>query len=182
MRYLKTALAMAVAAVSAWVAMAYAAAGLAVGSIAPEFTIPAALGGKDIRFTLSEALKQGPVVVYFYPKSFTRVCTDEAQLFADATEEFAALGARVIGISADSIETQRDFSSLECRDKFAVGADPDLKVIKAYAAQYPAMPVAPRISYVIAPDGKVIAAFESGEAEKHISTALDAVKAFRAKG
>jgi peroxiredoxin len=181
MRYLKAVVAALAAAVMAWVAMAYAAAGLTVGSAAPDFTVPAALGGKDIRFSLSEALKQGPVVVYFYPKSFTRVCTDEARLFADATEDFAALGARVIGISADTIETQREFSSLECRDRFAVAADGDLKVIKAYAAQLPAVPMARRISYVITPDGKILSSFESGEAEKHVATALAAVKAWRAR-
>jgi len=83
-------------------------------------------------FTLSEALKRGPVVVYFYPKSFTSVCTEEAHLFAEAMSEFEALGSSVIGISTDTIETQREFSRMECRDKFPVAGDPDGNVVKAY--------------------------------------------------
>ena len=101
---------------------------------APDFTLQAALGGKDISFSLSQALKRGPVVVFFYPKSFTSVCTQEAHLFAEAMDEFEKHGASVIGISADNIETQRQFSASECRDRFPVAADSDMKVIKAYGA------------------------------------------------
>ena len=51
---------------------------LPAGTYAPAFSTKAAQGGEDLTFTLSEALKKGPVVVYFYPKSFTSVCTEEA--------------------------------------------------------------------------------------------------------
>src|SRR5688572_33341147 len=78
---------------------------LAVGTIAPAFSTKAAQGGADRTFTLSDALKKGPVVVYFYPKSFTSVCTEEANLFAEAMPEFERLGSSVIGISTDTIET-----------------------------------------------------------------------------
>src|SRR5262245_9029407 len=91
---------------------------LRVGAIAPAFSVPAALGGSDTTFTLSEALKKCPAIVYFYPKSFTSVCTEEANLFAEAMLEFEALGASVIGISTDTIATQREFSRMGCRDKF----------------------------------------------------------------
>jgi peroxiredoxin len=70
--------------------------------------------------------------VYFYPKSFTSVCTEEAHLFAEAMPEFETLGSSVIGISADTIETQREFSRTACRDKFPVAADPQGKIVKAY--------------------------------------------------
>jgi thioredoxin-dependent peroxiredoxin len=86
-----------------------------------DFTVDAALGGKEFKFSLAEALKKGPVVLYFYPKSFTSVCTVEAHEFAENTENFAAAGASVIGLSGDKIEVQRDFSTKECRDKFPVG-------------------------------------------------------------
>jgi hypothetical protein len=90
----------------------------------PDFTVDAALGGREFKFSLAEALEKGPVVLYFYPKSFTSVCTVEAHEFAENIENFAAAGASVIGLSGDKIEVQRDFSTKECRDKFPVGADP----------------------------------------------------------
>ena len=70
------------------------------------------------------------------------------------------MGASVIGVSSDKIATQREFSTKECRDKFPVLADPDFKVINAYDAAF-TVPVAGamfanRISYVIAPDGKIL--------------------------
>src|SRR3954453_4855752 len=112
-----------------------AAAALKPGDAAPDFTTEAAIGGKEFRFSLADALKKGPVVLYFYPKSFTQGCTVEAHLFAEATPRFAALGATVVGISHDDIATQKKFSTEECRDKFAVGADPDSKIIRSYDAK-----------------------------------------------
>jgi peroxiredoxin Q/BCP len=158
-------------------------AALKPGDAAPDFTVEAALGGKEFTFSLTEALKKGPVVLYFYPKSFTSVCTLEAHDFAENIENFAAAGASVIGISGDKIEVQRDFSAKECRDKFPVGADPSFSVIKAYDAAF-TIPVAGavfanRISYVISPDGKILYASSDSHAEKHIENTLAAVKKWR---
>src|ERR1700730_9375889 len=111
-------------------------AALKPGDAAPDFTVDAALGGKEFKFSLAEALKKGQVVLYFYPKSFTSVCTVEAYEFAENSENFAAAGASVIGLSGDKIEVQRDFSTKECRDKFPDGADPSFSVIKAYDAAF----------------------------------------------
>lgn len=160
-----------------------AAAALKPGAPAPDFTVQAAQGGKDFDFALADALKKGPVVLYFYPKSFTSVCTVEAHEFAEAMEEFAAMGASVIGVSGDKIETQREFSTKECRDKFPVGADPDFKVIKAYDAAF-SVPVAgpmfaSRISYVISPEGRILSTVEDSGAHKHIENALAVVKKWR---
>lgn len=160
-----------------------AVAALKVGDAAPDFTIEAAQGGKDFRFSLAEALKKGPVVLYFYPKSFTSVCTAEAHEFAEAMAQFAAMGASVIGVSGDRIETQREFSTTACRDKFPVGADPDFKVIKAYDAAF-SVPVAgplfaSRISYVISPAGTILSALSDSGAEPHIKNALAVVKKWR---
>ena len=58
-------------------------AALKPGDAAPDFTVDAALGGEEFKFSLAEALKKGPVVLYFYPKSFTSVCTVEAHEFAE---------------------------------------------------------------------------------------------------
>jgi peroxiredoxin len=158
-------------------------AALKPGDAAPDFTVDAALGGKEFKFSLAEALKKGPVVLYFYPKSFTSVCTAEAHEFAENIENFAAAGASVIGLSGDKIEVQRDFSSKECRDKFPVGADPSFSVIKAYDAAFNIPLVgaafANRISYVISPEGKILYAYADSNAEKHIETSLAAVKKWR---
>jgi len=152
---------------------------------APDFTLQAALGGKDMSFSLSQALKKGPVVVFFYPKSFTSVCTEEAHLFAEAMDEFEKNGASVIGISADNIETQRQFSASECRDRFPVAADPEMKVIKAYNVTFgglgAVLPFSDRVSFVIAPDGRILSRVKSGDASPHVEKSLEAVKAFAAK-
>ncbi len=109
-----------------------ASAALKPGVAAPAFTVEAAQGGKTFTFALADALKKGPVVLYFYPQSFTSTCTIEAHDFADAMPQFAAAGASVIGLSGDGIDTQREFSSKECRDTFPVGADSGLAVAKSY--------------------------------------------------
>lgn len=175
-RFLPALLAAALAAFSAT-----ASAALKPGDAAPDFTTEAAKGGKEFKFSLADALKTGPVVLYFYPKSFTQGCTVEAHLFAEATEKFAALGATVVGISHDDIATQKKFSTEECRDKFAVGADPDSKIIKSYDAKLTALPMSDRISYVISPEGKVIYEFASMDPSNHVANTMKAVEDWRAK-
>lgn len=154
-------------------------AALKPGDGAPDFTVQAARGGAEFKFALADALKKGPVVLYFYPKSFTKVCTVEAHEFAENIENFAAAGASVIGLSADPIDVQREFSAKECRDKFPVGADPDLSVIHAYDAAFTNRPLAMRISYVISPEGRIISSYTDPEASKHIENALAAVRKWR---
>ncbi|ACK52037.1 alkyl hydroperoxide reductase/ Thiol specific antioxidant/ Mal allergen [Methylocella silvestris BL2] len=159
-------------------------AALKAGDSAPGFTAKAAVGGKDFTFSLFEALGKGPVVLYFYPKSFTRGCTIEAHDFAEAAESFAEAGATLIGMSKDTIETQRKFSTEECRDKFPVAADPDLAVIRSYDAVRTAPTasgetVSDRISYVIDPDGKIIYAYSDSAPEKHIENTLAVVRKWR---
>lgn len=74
------------------------------GAAAPDFTTQASLGGKTYTYSLADALKQGPVVLYFYPAAFTKGCTIEAHAFADAVDRYKAYGATVIGVSADKID------------------------------------------------------------------------------
>ncbi len=160
-----------------------ASAELKAGDVAPDFTVQAAQGGKEFKFSLAEALKKGPVVLYFYPKSFTNICTFEAHEFADNIENFKGAGATVIGISVDKIEVQREFSAKECRDKFPVGADPSLSVTKAYDAVFK-IPLsgeafADRISYVISPEGKILYSYADANAEKHIKNTLAVVRKWR---
>ena len=160
-------------------------AALASGAAAPTFSIEAAQGGRTFAFDLAAALKKGPVVVYFYPKSFTSVCTVEAHDFAEAMPQFAALGAGVIGLSADSIATQREFSAKECRDTFPVGADPKLAVARLYdvalAVPGTAFGFAERVSFVVAPDGTILSTLKDRDAAPHIRNALDVLRGWRAK-
>src|ERR1700712_4176035 len=90
-----------------------AVAALKPGSKAPEFSAQASLGGVVSTFDLDQMLKQGPVVLYFYPAAFTKGCTIEAHLFAEAIDKYKALGATVIGVSGDNIATLDKFSVSE---------------------------------------------------------------------
>jgi peroxiredoxin len=159
-------------------------AALKPGDAAPDFTAQAAVGGNDFTFTLADALKHGPVVLYFYPKSFTRGCTIEAHEFAEAASNFEAAGATLIGMSKDTIETQRKFSKEECRDKFAVAADPDASIIRNYDALRAAPNAAgefyaDRISYVIGSDGKIVYSYTDSKPDKHIENTLEVVKSLQ---
>lgn len=157
-------------------------AALQPGADAPMFEAPAALGGEPFEFSLADALADGPVVLYFYPKAFTKGCTIEAHLFAEATDEFASLGATVIGMSADDIDTLKRFSTEACRDRFAVGADPKLDITKAYDARMlGVMPVSSRVSYVISPEGKILSALSESKPEPHISQALEVLRRWKAE-
>ncbi len=157
-------------------AMAPAWAALKDGANAPDFTTQASLGGKVSSFSLHAALKQGPVVLYFYPAAFTEGCTIEAHEFADAVDQYKALGATVIGVSHDDIATLNKFSVSECRSKFAVAADPDRHIMKAYDAALPLAKYANRVSYVIAPDSKVVYSFTSMEPDQHVHNTLEALQ------
>ncbi|HEY3777975.1 MAG TPA: peroxiredoxin [Rhizomicrobium sp.] len=165
-----------IAAISAMPAMA----ALTVGATAPDFSAQASLGGKEFGFSLADALKKGPVVLYFYPAAFTKGCTIEAHDFAEAMPQFAALGATVIGVSHDTIDTLDRFSVSECRSKFPVAADPDEKVIKSYDAVLPVKPqYANRTSYVIAPDHTILLAYTDLNPDRHVELTLAAVKKWR---
>jgi peroxiredoxin len=153
-------------------------AALEIGDIAPDFTTQASLGGKEFTYRLSDALKQGPVVLYFYPAAFTQGCTVEAHNFAEAMPTYLALGANVIGVSTDTIDTLNRFSVSECRSKFPVASDASRAIMKAYDAillwktHY-----ANRVSYVITPDGRIAYRYSDMNPDKHVENTLAAVKA-----
>jgi len=161
---------------AAFIAMpAYSA--LNVGGIAPNFVTQASLGGKVFTYSLADALKKGPVVLYFYPAAFTKGCTIEAHEFADAIEKYQALGATVIGVSHDDIEKLNRFSVSECRSKFPVAADPDQSIMKSYdAILLPFLDYANRTSYVIAPNGEIIYTYTDLQPDKHVENTLDALR------
>jgi thioredoxin-dependent peroxiredoxin len=158
-----------------------ATAALKVGDKAPDFSTQASLAGKSFDFSLAAALKKGPVVLYFYPAAFTPGCTVEAHDFAEATPDFEALGATVIGVSHDKIDTLNKFSVTECRNKFAVAADPDQHIMKSYDSVLAQNPLyANRTSYVIAPDGKVLYTYTDLNPDQHVANTMAAVKQWKA--
>ncbi|MDB5987770.1 MAG: peroxiredoxin [Nevskia sp.] len=157
-------------------------ANLKAGAKAPDFSAQASLGGVVSTFSLTDTLKQGPVVLYFYPAAFTSGCTIEAHDFAEATEQFKALGATVVGVSHDDIATLNKFSVSECRSKFAVAADPDQKISKSYDATMWYWPGhSDRTSYLIAPDGSIIYTYSALAPDGHVKNLLAALKDWKSK-
>src|SRR5450830_113973 len=155
---------------------------LKVGEQAPDFTAQAALAGQVSSFSLAQALKSGPVVLYFYPAAFTTGCTIEAHLFAEAIDKYKALGATVIGFSNDQLDTLKQFSLSACGSKFAVAADTDQKIMKSYDAVLMFKTnYANRASYVIAPDHTIIYEYTSMSPDLHVANTLHALQQWHDK-
>ena len=155
-------------------------AALDIGERAPDFTTQAAMGGKVYEFSLADSLKKGPVVLYFFPAAFSEGCSIEAHEFAEAIPQFDALGATVVGISGDDIDTLSKFSVQACQGKFAVASDRSQAVMQSFDAVMQTRPeYANRVSYVIASDGKVAYHYMSLNPRRHVDRMLDAVKALK---
>ena len=109
-------------------------AALKTGDTAPDFSAPASLAGKAFKYSLDDALKKGPVVVYFYPSAYTGGCNIEAHTFSENAAQFAAAGATVIGVSGDSIERLNAFSADPeyCAGKLAVASDASGTIARSY--------------------------------------------------
>ena len=164
---------------------ASASAELAQGAKAPNFVAQGAKGGKLFRVNLAQALKKGPVVLYFYPKAFTKGCTLEAHAFAEASDEFRAAGATVIGMSNDDLPTLQRFSTEECRDKFAV-ASATPAVVKAYDVDLigkdgKSTGLTKRTSYVIARNGRIAMVHSDLDYADHVRLTLAAVHRLHGK-
>ena len=155
-------------------------AALKEGTQAPDFTAPAYLAGKAFTFNLADALKKGPVVVYFFPAAHTSGCNLEAHLFSQAIDQFKALHATVIGVTAGNTDQLSDFSkeTEHCGGKFPVAADKGAKIAKEYDALLTLRPGwSNRTSYVIAPSGKITHVYSDLSPKKHVQETLNAVKA-----
>jgi len=169
-----------VALLAALTLAAPARAALDIGDRAPDFTASAAMGGKVYQYSLADALKKGPVVLYFFPAAYSEGCSVEAHYFAEAVAEFQALGATVVGVSGDDIDTLSKFSVQACQSKFAVASDDKQSVMKSYDAVLKTRPeFANRISYVIAPDGSVVYHYMSLNPTKHVEKMLGALRAMK---
>lgn len=157
-------------------------AALKVGDKAPDFTAPAYLAGQPFTFKLADALKKGPVVVYFFPAAHTSGCNVEAHLFSEAIDQFKAENATVIGVTAGNVEQLADFSkeTEHCGGKFPVAADDGAKIARQYDALLALKPGwSDRTSYVITPSGSVAYAYSAMSPNKHVKEMLDAVKALK---
>jgi len=172
-------------------------AALKEGDKAPEFTAPASLAGKEFHFALKDALKKGPVVVYFYPAAFTGGCNLQAHTFSENNDKFAAAGASIIGVSLDKIATLNKFSSdpQYCAGKIPVASDPDGKIAKSYDLQVKeAKPgakntqgdeighgFAERTTFIVATNGKVAATIGNVSPADNVTKALEAVQQIKGR-
>jgi peroxiredoxin len=154
-------------------------AALPVGAKAPNFVTTGALAGKPFQLNLKRELRKGPVVLYFYPKAFTKGCTLEARAFSEASAEFRKAGARVIGMSADDLPTLKRFSVEECRNAFPV-ATATPATIKAYDVSMPLVgkvtTMANRTSYVIDRNGRITFVHSKLDWSEHVEKTLAAVR------
>lgn len=166
---------------------------LNAGDSAPDFRAQASFAGKATSYSLKEALRKGPVVVYFYPSAFTNACNVQARAFAVHSEKFAAAGASVIGVSLDSIARLNDFSADPeyCNGKFPVASDPDGRIARSYDLSVkPARAgmkdtrggdidhdFAERTTFIVTPDGKIAATVGGMSPAANVEKALEAVQA-----
>jgi thioredoxin-dependent peroxiredoxin len=175
-----------------------AAAALQEGATAPVFTAQASLAGKTFTYSLKDALKSGPVVVYFYPSAFTGGCNAQAHAFSESKEKFTAAGATIIGVSLDSIARLNEFSADPeyCAGKIAVASDVDGKVAKSYGlkvtAASPGMKdsrgaeidhgFAERTTFIVGPSGKIVATIGGVAPTVNVAKSLEIVERYAKTG
>lgn len=173
----------ALAAVAATIA-APAVAALAIGAAAPDFRTQGVLNGQTFPLHLADQLREGPVVLYFFPAAFTPGCNAEARAFAEASAQFRAAGATVIGMSADPIDRLKAFSTEHCAGRFPV-ATADAAVIRGYdvalGRAVNGRQVTSRTSYVIARNGRIVAVHSDPGYAGHVTSTLAAVRALAAQ-
>ncbi|RDI98765.1 peroxiredoxin [Dyella solisilvae] len=176
-------------------------AALSQGTAAPAFTAQASKDGKAFEISLASALKNGPVVVYFFPSAYTGGCDIEAHAFATEAAKFEAAGATIIGVSADSIQRLNAFSADPnfCAGKFPIASDPEGKIAASYDLKMQAaVPGAKdvrgdvidhgfisRTTFVIDRDGKIAAVFSSEadhlHPQEHVAKSLATVEQLQGK-
>jgi thioredoxin-dependent peroxiredoxin len=143
------------------------------GSTAPGFRLQTSSGAY---VSLEDFRGKKNVVVYFYPKDFTRGCTAEACEFRDSYEEFKNFGAEVIGISGDDPKSHENFVAKH-KLPFILLSDPDGSVRKAYGVKKTLGLIPGRVSFVIDKNGIVRHVFSSqSRATAHVGEALAVLK------
>jgi peroxiredoxin Q/BCP len=183
--------------VAALAASLPAVAALKEGDAAPDFKLQASLAGKAFAYSLTDALKKGPVVVYFYPSAYTGGCNIQAHTFAVNNDKFAQAGASIVGVSLDSIARLNDFSADPeyCAGKIAVASDADGKVARAFDLPITEIPAGrkdtrgneidhartDRTTFIVTPDGKVAATVGGLPPAANVEKALEIVQGLRGK-
>lgn len=167
-------------------------AALKEGALAPDFSARASLDGKPFDYSLKAALKQGPVVVYFYPSAYTGGCNIQAHEFSVNHARFAAAGATVLGVSLDSIERLNAFSAdpAYCAGKVAVASDADGAIARAFDLQVREAGdgkkdtrgedirhgLAERTTFIITPNGRIAASLSGLKPADNVEQSLKAVQ------
>ena len=148
-----------------------------VGDLAPDFTLPAQSGAA---VNLGDFLGKTAIVLYFYPKDNTSVCTAEACAFRDSYEVFKDAGAEVIGISSDSVESHQQFAARH-RLPFILLSDADGVIRKRYGVPT-AFGLPGRVTYIIDRHGIVRHIFFSQfTSERHVDEALETLQSIHEK-
>jgi peroxiredoxin Q/BCP len=144
-----------------------------VGDAAPEFTATTSSGQ---RISLSDFKGKEAVVLFFYPKDNSPVCTQEACAFRDAYEDFVKLGVVVIGISSDSDDSHRTFAANQ-HLPYLLLADEDGALRQLFGVPNSLFVLPGRVTYVIGRNGIVIQIFNSQLfGAKHVAEALKAIR------
>lgn len=149
---------------------------LKIGDAIPNFKAKDTEGND---FDSQSVAGKKPVVIYFYPKDNTPGCTAQACSFRDQYEDFKDLGAEVIGISNDSVDSHQKFAA-DYKLPFILLSDQDNQIRKLFGVPSRVFGLVPgRVTYVANKEGKILMIFDSMVASKHIPKALDAVKKMR---
>jgi thioredoxin-dependent peroxiredoxin len=141
---------------------------LGVGAVAPNFEAESS-DGRTLR--LSD-FRGKAVVLYFFPKAFTPICTLETQRFRDNHAELAALGAEVVGVSADDIATQCEFGRRQTVN-FPLLADPDRRISGSFGVLWPLLARARRVTFVLDENAVVeLVTWHELQVSKHLDEVL----------
>jgi peroxiredoxin Q/BCP len=142
---------------------------LEIGTKAPDFTLP---GTSGLNLNLSRDMESKALILFFYPKDFTRGCTAEACEFRDNFGEFRDLDVPVFGISRDDIKTHERFKK-EYKFPFELLSDESGKVCKAYDALIPLIKMPKRVTYLLDAEHRIAAVYsDMFEFKGHIKTML----------
>jgi thioredoxin-dependent peroxiredoxin len=149
---------------------------LKVGQKAPDFEARTT----DDRVLKLSSLRGRPVVLYFFPRAFTVGCTLETKRFRDKYEDLKALGAEVVGISVDDLETQCRFAQAQGAT-FPMVADSDRAITKGYDVLRPLIGSGKRVTYLIDEQGNIEAIFHHElRVTRHVDDVLRALRERRA--
>jgi len=150
-----------------------------VGDVAPDFSLPSHSGETVV---LKHLLGKSEVVLYFYPKDNTPGCTAEARAFRDSYEIFKEMGAEVVGVSSDSVDSHRGFAA-KCEVPFILLSDEGGRVRKLYGVPSSLGLLPGRVTYVIDTNGIVRHVFNSQmNPAKHVEEAVKALRSIRGPG